>query len=66
MREAQLLEHLDLVAAADGDRAGGPLADTVEGQDRGLLEGRGEERAGRVGLVVLEEDVAALVAPSRP
>ncbi len=61
MRKAELLEELDPVAAAARDARRRPLADAVEGEDRRLLEGRGEEGAGRVGLVVLGEDVAALV-----
>ncbi len=45
-----------LVAAADAEAGRGPFADAVEGQDGRLLEGRGEEGAGRVRLVVLGED----------
>ena len=47
--------HLELVAPADGERGGGPLADAVQRQDRGLVEGRGVEGAGRVAQVVLAE-----------
>jgi hypothetical protein len=36
---------LDLRAAADAHRGGGPLAGAVEREDRGLLEGRAEEAA---------------------
>ena len=55
MREVQLLQHLQAVAAADPDAGGRPLADAVDGQHRGFLERRGEERARGVALMVLGE-----------
>ena len=46
--------------------AGGrPLADAVEGQDRGLLERDGKERAGGVAFVMLGEDKRCARRPSR-
>src|SRR5262245_64344292 len=45
MRETQLLDQPDLVPPAQSDAARGPLADSVEGEDRGLVEGRREERS---------------------
>jgi len=59
--EVQLVAESDLVALADAEAGGGPFADAIHGEDGGLVEGRGEERAGGVGFVVLGEDVAALV-----
>jgi hypothetical protein len=62
----ELLEDLDVVAAARPERSGGPLPDSVHGQKRGLLERRGEERAGRVGLVMLAVDYLSVVAQLLP
>ena len=53
--EAHLLEDGEFVVRAVADGAGGPLADTVDGEDGGALEGGGIERAGGVRLVVLRE-----------
>jgi hypothetical protein len=39
MREAHLLHDLDAVALADAERAGGPLARAVDGEDRRMVEG---------------------------
>ncbi len=52
-----LADDLQLAAAADGYRGGGPFPGAVEGQDDGLLKGAREkgareEGAGGVGLVV--------------
>jgi hypothetical protein len=41
------------VAAADGDRGGGPFSHPIHGQHDGFMEWRGEEGGGRVALVVL-------------
>ena len=49
------------VAAAVAERRGRPLADAVERQDGGLVERRREKRAGRVRLVMIGEDDAAVV-----
>src|SRR6184192_2026805 len=62
MRESQLAQQLDLVAATGTDRRGGPLADAVYGDDGRLLEGRGIERGGRVRLVMLAEHHLAVVS----
>ena len=56
MREADLLEDLDLAPGAVAVGGGGPLADAVHGEDRGLLEGRVEEGARGVRAVVLAEE----------
>ena len=52
MREPELVDELDPVAAAGADARRRPLAHTVHGQDRGLLPGTGKESARRVGLVM--------------
>ena len=62
VRKAQLLEHLDRIAAADADRRGRPLADAVHRHDRRLLERRRIERRGRVRFVMLAEQNLAFVA----
>jgi hypothetical protein len=51
--EVRLMSELDSVTASDPVARSGPFADTVDGEDRRLLEGGGEERACRVGLMVL-------------
>ncbi len=61
VREPQLGVEADPVAAPDALRRGRPLPDAVEGEDRRLLERRGEERARGVGLVVLGEQEALAV-----
>src|SRR5262245_32679213 len=67
MREADLLEQLDVVTTADANGGGGPFADAVHGHDGCLLERRGEEGAGGVALVVAgEEDGAAIPAVQAP
>ena len=61
VREVDLLEQAQAIAAAEAEGAGRPLPHAVEGEDGGAGEGRGEERAGGVRLVVLgEEDPAGL------
>ena len=64
VREVELADHLDLVAPAHADAGGGPLADPVEGEDRGAVERRRVEGRGGVALVVLGEPelVGPLVA----
>ena len=47
--------HLEAIARAEADGGGGPLADAVHGQHSRLVEGRREEGAGRVALMVLGE-----------
>src|SRR5262249_5301597 len=61
MREANLVREDDLVAFAVAVSGGAPFADAVHGDDGGLVEGRWKERAGGVRLVMVGEDVAALV-----
>ncbi len=58
--EADLPDQLEGVAASHALGGRRPLADAVEGQDRGLLEGGGQERRRGVGLVVLGEEHLAL------
>ena len=55
VREVHLPGELQVVALADAHGCGGPLADTVERQDRGLVKGRAEVGAGGVGEMVLRE-----------
>ena len=49
VREVDLLQHLELVALAEAERRGRPLADAVHAEDRGLLEGRRERTPRRRG-----------------
>ena len=73
MREPQLAQQFESVAAADADRRRRPLADAVHRDDRGLLERRRIERGGRVRFVVLAEEhvpvavelAAGCASPSR-
>ena len=43
MGELKLVRQLDSIASARSPTRGGPLADAGEREDRGLLEGRGQE-----------------------
>ena len=64
VRKSQLVCQLDPIRVPDSVAGRGPLSDAVQCQDRGVLEGRGEERAGGVRLVVLGEgDALAIGAP---
>ena len=54
MREQHAVQNLVAVAAAHGQHRGGEVAEAVDREDRGVLEGRDEEGAGDVGLVVLD------------
>src|SRR5256885_14157653 len=58
----QLLQQLEVVAAADAVGGGRPFADAVDGEDRRLLERRREEGARGMGLVVLRVEQLAVVA----
>ena len=60
MREVQFLAHLQMIAASERDRCGRPFADSVHGEDHGLLERGRKERGCRVALVVLREQELAL------
>ena len=56
-----------MVAAAEADGRGGPLADGVHGDDGGLVEGRGEEGAGGMALMMAgEEDLAGVASVQAP
>ena len=52
MGKAQLLDHLERRAPADGDRRRRPFPDPVQRQHQRLVEGRGIEGAGRVAVVM--------------
>lgn len=65
MGEADLLQQLDAVAATDPNRRRRPFADTVEGQDRRLLERGRKVRAGGVRLVVAGVDDSSPVATAQ-
>ena len=54
VRVEDALEHLELVAVALGEHRRGEVAEAVDGEDRGVLERRDEERARDVRLVVLD------------
>ena len=56
MREADLLEQLDVGAPAHAEGGRGPFAHAVHGEDGRLLEGRDQEAGGRVAHVVLGEE----------
>src|SRR5438477_12834976 len=58
----QLLQQLEIVPPSGAERSGGPFPDAVNSEDRRLLEGRREERAGRVRLVMLGVEHFAVVA----
>src|SRR5262249_58947194 len=60
VRVVQLGEQLEVLADPDAIGRGGPLADAVHREYRGLLEGRRVERAGSVRFVVLREENLAL------
>src|SRR5206468_1258088 len=55
VRERQVPGQLQLVPAADAPGRRAPLADAVERQDRRLVERGRQKGAGRVTLVVVEE-----------
>jgi hypothetical protein len=56
--ESHPLDDLEVVALGPGHRQGVPLADGVDGQDGGVLEGRGVEGRGDVrGVVGGEKDL---------
>ena len=60
------MAQLDSVATAAAHGGRGPFANAVHGEDGRLLEGTGKEGAGGVGLMVLAEDIALLIALSKP
>jgi hypothetical protein len=53
MREADLTADPDPVTGSRADAGGRPFSDTVHGDNRGTFERRGEERGGRMGLMML-------------
>src|SRR2546430_4445971 len=57
-----LFPQLDVAAAAYAVRRGCPFGETVHGEDRGLIERQREERACRMGLVMLGVQNLALIA----
>src|SRR5262249_52805549 len=56
VREVDLLDGGEAIALAQSHRRGGPLSHAVHGEDHRLLEGGGEERAGRMALMMLGEE----------
>src|SRR5215831_4207460 len=64
MREMDLADHLQVVASSEADRGGCPFPHAVHREDRSLVEGRREERAGSVALVMLGEQQALLQVPA--
>ena len=66
VREVDLVRDLQIVAIADAEAGGGPLADAVDGQEGRRLVGRREERRRGVRLVVLGEEHLALETGQRP
>ena len=66
MRELQLAQDLDVLPAPAPDRRRRPLADAVDGENRGLVERRRVERARRVRQVMFgKEDAVASRCPAR-
>src|SRR5690606_22540753 len=55
MRETNFFEKLYSVANSAAERGGAPLADAVDCENCGRLEGRGIERRGGVGEMMLRE-----------
>ena len=66
MGEAHLFEHLEFAALPVSERRCGPLTDAVDGEHRGALERRREERAGGVGAVMFRERHAQLAGVGHP
>ena len=62
----QLLYQLEIVAAAAADRGRGPFSYAVDGQDGGVLERGGEERARGMGFVVLGVQQFTVVLQGAP
>ncbi len=62
VRKPQFAEDVELVAAADADRRGGPFADAVDRHHRRFFERRRIERRRRVRLVMFAEQDLAGVA----
>ncbi len=60
MREVDLALHLERGALAEREGRRRPFAHAVHGEDRGLVERRGEVRRRRMALVVLGEEEALL------
>ena len=55
MRELDAAAHVDVVAAADAPHHAAEVAEPVDGDDRGFVERRGEEGAGQMRAMVLDE-----------
>src|SRR5215831_12384317 len=62
MREAQLLQHLDLVSAPDANGCSCPFADPIDGHDGSFFEWRRVESASRVRLMMLGKKDRAIAA----
>src|SRR5262249_44157874 len=66
VRKAKLFPQLDAVAATHAERRRRPLTDAIKREDRRLVERRGEEGAGRVGLMMLGEEERTAIATAQP
>ena len=55
MREGNGAAHVDVVALPDAPHHAAEIAEAVDRDDRGLLERRGEEGAGQMRAMVLDE-----------
>src|SRR5579864_5649122 len=55
MRKVDLLDYLEVVAAAQGDGRGGPFPHAIHRQDQGFVKRGWEESTGRVALMVFGE-----------
>src|SRR5439155_19152508 len=56
MREMLLGQHFDAIAGAAADAAGGPLADTVDGENGCLIKRRWKKCRGGVRLVMFRKE----------
>ena len=60
MRKVDFLQHGEVMPLAEAEGRGRPFADTVDGQHRRRLEGRGVKGAGRMALMMLGKQQSAL------
>jgi hypothetical protein len=56
MGKPDLVEDFNIGPSADPIRGGGPLADSIDGEDRRLVKRSTEKRAGRMGEVMLTKE----------
>ena len=62
MGETHFMRQVDSIAGTGAEAGGGPLSDAVQGEDGRFFKWRWEKCAGRVGFVVLGEDVSLFVS----